>query len=195
MADLCPHCGIELPAIRGAVCPICRGDFTEAPLKPQSDSDRESAVHTCPYCHIALPPQEVANGWCETCGKKLPRAIVARTPVPEQAKPKPAPKGSRKGTGLLILLGILYVIVAQNREFQNRRSQVQVLPGVVASNETAMACVIEIMVRLSSRMTFHRISQARRFARGPWQIESGAASGIFTGGHPASFIVGTDSPC
>ncbi|HEY8504001.1 MAG TPA: hypothetical protein VIL46_05425 [Gemmataceae bacterium] len=27
---------------------------------------------TCPYCEIVLTRQEVADGWCETCGKKLP---------------------------------------------------------------------------------------------------------------------------
>jgi hypothetical protein len=26
----------------------------------------------CPYCHAALPSQELASGWCETCGKRIP---------------------------------------------------------------------------------------------------------------------------
>lgn len=26
----------------------------------------------CPFCNASLPPQEVIEGWCETCGKKLP---------------------------------------------------------------------------------------------------------------------------
>jgi hypothetical protein len=30
---------------------------------------------TCPNCKADLPPQEVIDGWCETCGKKLPAFV------------------------------------------------------------------------------------------------------------------------
>src|SRR5262249_14032739 len=31
----------------------------------------------CPYCEARLPPEEVAAGWCETCGKKIPRFALS----------------------------------------------------------------------------------------------------------------------
>jgi hypothetical protein len=31
----------------------------------------------CPSCEVALPPSEVAAGWCEACGKRLPASITA----------------------------------------------------------------------------------------------------------------------
>jgi hypothetical protein len=35
----------------------------------------------CPYCDAALTVQETADGWCETCGKRLPPAVTAPTSV------------------------------------------------------------------------------------------------------------------
>src|SRR5690348_5368403 len=32
---------------------------------------------TCPHCDAILPPQELADGWCETCGKRIPSGIIA----------------------------------------------------------------------------------------------------------------------
>jgi hypothetical protein len=32
----------------------------------------------CPFCSAALPPKELEEGWCDTCGKKLPSAMVPR---------------------------------------------------------------------------------------------------------------------
>jgi hypothetical protein len=46
MADLCPHCGAKLPAIRDAFCSECRGDLAEAPLEPKPYSGRESVSET-----------------------------------------------------------------------------------------------------------------------------------------------------
>jgi hypothetical protein len=34
-----------------------------------------SAVN-CPYCKTLLPPQETAEGWCDTCGKRIPLYIL-----------------------------------------------------------------------------------------------------------------------
>ncbi len=38
----------------------------------------------CPSCSVALTRQEAADGWCETCGKRLPpsRAVAATAPHP-----------------------------------------------------------------------------------------------------------------
>lgn len=32
---------------------------------------------TCPNCSRVVPPQEVAGGWCEACGKRLPPFAVS----------------------------------------------------------------------------------------------------------------------
>jgi hypothetical protein len=32
----------------------------------------------CPNCEATIPPQEVAGGWCETCGKKIPPWAAAQ---------------------------------------------------------------------------------------------------------------------
>jgi hypothetical protein len=34
----------------------------------------------CPHCSTPLPPQEIAAGWCETCGKKLPPKLLPPLP-------------------------------------------------------------------------------------------------------------------
>jgi hypothetical protein len=37
----------------------------------------------CPNCNAALPPEEIGEGWCETCGKRIPSGLltaVARSP-------------------------------------------------------------------------------------------------------------------
>jgi len=39
---------------------------------------------TCPFCNAGLPPQEVVEGWCEACGKKLPPFV--RGAVPDSAR-------------------------------------------------------------------------------------------------------------
>jgi hypothetical protein len=41
----------------------------------------------CPFCQAVLPTQEVVDGWCETCGKRLPSAVLAAAPAPTAAKP------------------------------------------------------------------------------------------------------------
>ena len=40
-----------------------------------------SAPH-CPSCNAELPPQEVADGWCENCGKKVLTWIRGHSPLP-----------------------------------------------------------------------------------------------------------------
>ena len=34
----------------------------------------------CPNCDVMLSRKQVAEGWCETCGKKLPLAITLPPP-------------------------------------------------------------------------------------------------------------------
>jgi hypothetical protein len=32
----------------------------------------------CPSCNAVIPPEEIAAGWCESCGKQIPKHIVAK---------------------------------------------------------------------------------------------------------------------
>jgi hypothetical protein len=65
------------------------------------------APFTCPKCSAGLSPQEVADGWCEACGKKLPPALRA---APAAA---PGNSGVLPNAGwadrLLFALGLLFV--------------------------------------------------------------------------------------
>lgn len=37
---------------------------------------------TCPNCNTPLPAKEIAEGWCENCGKKIPTWIRGESPMP-----------------------------------------------------------------------------------------------------------------
>src|SRR5713101_641026 len=41
MAEVCPHCGAKLPAIRDAFCSACFNDLDEAPARPLGHSKLE----------------------------------------------------------------------------------------------------------------------------------------------------------
>lgn len=42
----------------------------------------------CPNCNATVPPQEIAAGWCEACGKKIPSfALGAFSPTPSSRQP------------------------------------------------------------------------------------------------------------
>jgi hypothetical protein len=62
MADLCPHCGAKLPAIRDAFCCECRGDLGEAPLEPKPYSGREP---------VSEAPSALAAGLWHTTEERL----------------------------------------------------------------------------------------------------------------------------
>src|SRR4051812_1082580 len=36
-------------------------------------------VYICPTCEHRLTPEEVADGWCDTCGKRIPRYVLSGT--------------------------------------------------------------------------------------------------------------------
>src|SRR5881392_2889026 len=35
---------------------------------------------TCPNCGAALGPTDLSDGWCDTCGKKLPSGLTVQRP-------------------------------------------------------------------------------------------------------------------
>jgi hypothetical protein len=54
----------------------------------------------CPNCNAHLPPQEGTDGWCETCGKKLPAGI-----------PDVLPMWSDAFDRILLFISLLFVVM------------------------------------------------------------------------------------
>src|SRR5205823_2283041 len=52
------------------------------------------SVVACPSCDARLQPHEIAEGWCETCGKKIPAWALHEAPG------TPAPRCPRCGVRL-----------------------------------------------------------------------------------------------
>lgn len=50
----------------------------------------------CPNCNTLLPPQEITEGWCESCGRQLPNyvreAARSRSPIPKPQDRQPEPR-------------------------------------------------------------------------------------------------------
>ena len=71
---------------------------------------------TCPNCNAVASPAEIAAGWCDSCGKKIPASYAAAAMTPKrsarQAYLSHTPKTVRRrkrilGTLIGTLLGVL----------------------------------------------------------------------------------------
>jgi hypothetical protein len=70
----------------------------------------------CPSCDARLSAAELNDGWCESCGKKVPAWLAARgADHPEravEARPaSPAPAGEKMTTGQKVLVGLFCLAV------------------------------------------------------------------------------------
>jgi hypothetical protein len=52
----------------------------------------------CIHCDAALTPRDLADGWCDSCGKRLPTTIR-----PKSTAPAPAPTARSGGAGKWVL--------------------------------------------------------------------------------------------
>jgi hypothetical protein len=50
----------------------------------------------CPHCNATPPAREVAEGWCDTCGKRLPSNFA---PWIKRTAPEPPPPAAQPGAG------------------------------------------------------------------------------------------------
>jgi hypothetical protein len=70
----------------------------------------------CPYCNTRLSRAELAHGWCEACGKKLPPRIagVPRGIGPEQSRQRSEGKLSQLADGLsrVSVAGMLFTLAS-----------------------------------------------------------------------------------
>jgi len=68
---------------------------------------------TCPNCGVVLPEAEVNDGWCETCGKRLPTSITSHhsgRAAGRQPRSRFAPPAKTSASGwVLILTGCVLV--------------------------------------------------------------------------------------
>lgn len=51
-------------------------ELTPSPKK--ADPSRPKPIIKCHNCNKVIPEQEVLDGWCEACGKKIPEAEQSR---------------------------------------------------------------------------------------------------------------------
>jgi hypothetical protein len=81
----------------------------------------------CPSCQVVLPPQEVADGWCENCGKQIPpyvRSAATGKSESRQGRPETTPARTRVSIGgyftvvAFIILGAVVTVVLENGKTQ-----------------------------------------------------------------------------
>lgn len=69
----------------------------------------------CPHCNAELPDREIAEGWCDSCGKRLPlsyRKEDKRAPGPLAPVGRPSGQPSRRRLGLGAALALLATLAA-----------------------------------------------------------------------------------
>jgi hypothetical protein len=81
-----------------------------------------SAV-VCPTCRATIPPREVAEGWCESCGKRIPQFALSEAGVKVADRvsvPKPTARSSSfdarktaRNLPAVLLLGLAVLQVAE----------------------------------------------------------------------------------
>jgi hypothetical protein len=67
----------------------------------------------CPNCDATLPASELAEGWCETCGKRLPGMVAVASGRAPRSESRPGRKrpGAKKITfGGVVVLTICMAI-------------------------------------------------------------------------------------
>src|SRR5262245_29447794 len=97
----------------------------------------------CPFCDIRLTPEDLNEGWCDTCGKRLPPRPVraaGRTGRPPRTvtraqpdSPGPAPWFSIQALGAAFVFGIISagVVTGLNMARMGRRSYLW--PSIIAA--------------------------------------------------------------
>ena len=78
----------------------------------------------CHHCNSKVSMQEVADGWCETCGKKLPLSVrgtvMGKAPVstpPTDAYDEPPVQSGRRLLWSIVVLSVLLLAVGAGGVF------------------------------------------------------------------------------
>jgi hypothetical protein len=62
---------------------------------------------TCLHCDATLSRREMTDGWCDTCGKKLPSSMAVKSNRETKEQPAAPSSGNAISAGTLILVGIM----------------------------------------------------------------------------------------
>jgi uncharacterized RDD family membrane protein YckC len=135
----------------------------------------------CPNCNATIPPHEVAAGWCEACGKKIPAyALGSFAPAPfarsatDYAPPRPdrsyygygprrslASRVSRLGAALLdtIFMVVAYapgfallIMAEQPRDYESKQALTMLGLGLWLAG-MAILVVIQLTLLCTSGQT------------------------------------------
>jgi hypothetical protein len=64
---------------------------------------------TCLHCDAALSRRELADGWCDGCGKKLPSSFAYESNRETREKPAAPPSKSAISAGTMVLAGVMTI--------------------------------------------------------------------------------------
>ena len=72
-----------------------------------------STDNRCLHCGAEVPPSEMAEGWCESCGKRLPSWLTdkAKRPKTTVAPPSVQDSAPARARSRLFLWGAVSLIV------------------------------------------------------------------------------------
>lgn len=79
----------------------------------------QSEVAKCPHCAAGLPAKDIAEGWCDSCGKRLPSTIQQQVKKagPARAAAADSPEAAPKtrillvGTAVALLFGLALALI------------------------------------------------------------------------------------
>jgi hypothetical protein len=75
-----------------------------------------SAIDTlCIHCNAALTPRDLSEGWCDSCGKRLPRGARPAAAATPEAPPVARTGGGRRW--VLALGGIAFALLGAAAAF------------------------------------------------------------------------------
>lgn len=74
------------------------------------------STHQCLHCEANVSTQEILDGWCDNCGKKIPPSMQAGV-RPKVVVPPPVANGAAELNSRHILLAVLVFVVAASSAF------------------------------------------------------------------------------
>jgi hypothetical protein len=61
----------------------------------------------CLHCDAKLSGRELADGWCDTCGKRLPSGLRIQHNREAEGTPAVLPPGNAISAGTILLVGVM----------------------------------------------------------------------------------------
>ncbi len=65
----------------------------------------------CLNCNAKLTLKEMAEGWCDSCGKRLPDSYVVQAKQLNRAKPDTTPMPSRQKQWAMIFIAVIGLLI------------------------------------------------------------------------------------